>query len=399
MTSAFPPSPPQPPSGGSPARTFDPRTPRPTMHPRRVVGGVRLEFRPPGAQTPASNPDAASEPHPPEEPQIVSQPAPPAAPVVSPGWNWLAQRWLRPAEAHAPNEQLAEGLEYARAGQTRSLELSAGLISARVQGRLPTAYRTELRFPTFDHERWATVVAAMGEQAKYAAAVLSGELPPDIEDLFAPLGLRLFPADEQEIALSCTCDVFRGRDTLTREPRPGGPIRWCKHVCCVMYLVAERLTRAPLTIFALRGMEGSEVLEQLRQARALSGLARSGGGSAPVYAQHVASDPRLARPLDEVLRDSGVAAFWTGEAESRRALDELDLSPTPPVVSHLLLRRLGASPFADSKFPLVGLLATCYELAGKAAIEGSAGEGSQSVSEPMPEVESQSDTDPSAPPE
>lgn len=319
------------------------------MHPRRVVGGVRLEYRPTAASQ-----DAA---------QATSLP-------VAAGWSWVSQRWMRPAEERAPNEQLAEGLEYARSGQTRSIEFGPGLISARVQGRLPTAYRTEIRVPTFDHEAWAKVVAAMSEQARYAAAVLGGELPSDIEDLFVPLGLRLFPAGDEELALSCTCDDFRGRDVLTRAPRAGGAVRWCKHVCCIMYLTAERLARSPLSAFAIRGMEAAELIEQLRQARALSGLARSGGGAAAVYIQHVAIDANLTRPLEEALREFGSTAFWSGGESSRVALDGLDLAPAPPVVSHPLLRRLGSSPFTDSRFPLVGLLATCYEMIGRAAMDG-----------------------------
>ena len=37
-------------------------------------------------------------------------------------------------------EQAAEGLEYARTGQTRTLDVAPGLISAKVQGRMPRAY-------------------------------------------------------------------------------------------------------------------------------------------------------------------------------------------------------------------------------------------------------------------
>ncbi len=363
----------QSPSTLAPVRTFDPRTPRPTLHPRRVVGGVKLEHRPApsiAAQISAGGASTERSNHATPGDSTAADERGSAGLQLSAGWSWLSQRWMRPAEEHAPNDQLAEGLEYARIGQTRSLDVGRGLIAARVQGRLPTAYRTEIRLPAFDHGQWATLVNAMGDQAKYAASILAGELPPDIEDLFAPFGLRLFPADEQEIAVSCTCDAFRGRDALTREPLPSGPVRWCKHACCVMYLVAERLARTPMTIFALRGIDGGELLEQLRQARALSGLARSGGGSAPVYVQHVPNDPRLNRPLEELLRHEGVFAFWAGDAAAREAISQIDLAPTAPIVSHPLLRRLGASPFPDSKFPLVGLLATCYEIVGKAAIDG-----------------------------
>ena len=35
---------------------------------------------------------------------------------------------------------------------------------------------------------------------------------------------------------------------------------------------------------------------------------------------------------------------------------------------HPLLRRLGPSPFESSRFPFVGLLATCYDVISKAAL-------------------------------
>jgi len=34
----------------------------------------------------------------------------------------------------------------------------------------------------------------------------------------------------------------------------------------------------------------------------------------------------------------------------------------------VLLRRLGPSPFPEGRFPLIGLMATCYQLIGEAAI-------------------------------
>jgi uncharacterized Zn finger protein len=277
---------------------------------------------------------------------------------------------MRLAEDRAPGEQLVEGLEYARLGQTRAIEFAPGQVSAKVQGRVPTAYKTELRLPVFAHEQWAGVVASMADQARCSAALLAGELPPSIEDLFAPAGLRLFPADEQELATSCTCDVFRGKDSFTGQAREGGATRWCKHVCCVMYLVAERLAQQPLSIFSLRGLDEQDLLEQLRQQRALASLARGGVGASPVYVQHVASPIDLSSGLDECVRRDGASAYWSGSQPGGRSLADIDFSIQRPEVSHPLLRRLGASPFKESKFPLVGLLATCYDVIGEAAISG-----------------------------
>lgn len=394
---------------------FERRPPKPTLHPKRVSGGIKLLYRPPGSltgegslakdaaamkalgqslgQSASAAPESigASTPS-----RTASAPdssgASPSSSAHTPasaasGWTWASARWMRLVEDHAHGDQLVEGLEYARLGQTRSLEIKAGLLSARVQGRLPTAYKTEIRLPTIAAEQWAKVVSAAVEQARISAALLSAELPANIEDLFAPLGLRLFPSDEHDLATSCNCAVFRGKDPLTGEALPGGPTRWCKHVCCVMYLAAERWALQPLSIFSLRGLSESDLLDQLRHQRALAGMARAGAEAAPVYMQHVPINPELSRPLEEVLARDGHAGFFTGAAGSgvrseprlahdaggaggSGALDAIDLSIQPPEVSHPLLRRLGASPMKDAKFPLVGLLATCYDLVGQAAIRG-----------------------------
>jgi uncharacterized Zn finger protein len=337
------------------APRFDRRPSKPTLHPRRVVGGIRLQAR--------------------IAPEIT--PGDPADAKPTSGWTWASARWVRLAESSAPVDQLTEGLQYAQLGQTRGLEIKPGHISARIQGRMPSAYKTALRLPTFTHEQWEQVVASMTQQAKYAAAILSGELPAHIEDLFAPHGLRLFPTDPADLSPSCNCSVFTGIEPLVPTPMGGAPappppppirnpgIPWCKHVCCLMYLFAERLGAHPLLILSLRGMPESDLIERLRQARALAGMQKAGGiapgGAAPVYVPHVPLAERASHPLAESIHD-----FW--RAPDPGALAEVDLPIAPPEVSQPLLRRLGPSPFPGAKFPLVGLLATCYDVISQATI-------------------------------
>jgi len=58
-----------------------------------------------------------------------------------------------------------------------------------------------------------------------------------------------------------------------------------------------------------------------------------------------------------------VEDFWATGPE----LESLEMPMKRPEVSHPLLRRLGPSPF-EARFPLVGLLATCYDVISEAAI-------------------------------
>jgi uncharacterized Zn finger protein len=353
-------------------RQFDRRPVKPTANPRRVVGGFKLSAK------------------------------------KSPEVPWVIQRWMRLVETYAPGDQLAEGLEYGRLGQVRALEISAGSIIARVQGRMPKAYNVAIRLPTFTTQQWEPVIDAMLAQARYAATLLSGELPANIEDLFVPAGLRLFPTEPSDVAASCNCAIFTGipiEAEYTRpimpgvaqtspspvlptdeelaaipdpDEKPGTPepravvnpgtrvlppgVPWCKHTCCTMALVADRLASDPFLIFALRGIAPDDLMERLRQRRQAAGSAKSPGMASLVYEPHLPGVSDRPSPALE----SAIESFWTSE----KSLEDVDLPIEPPEVSHPLLRRMGASPFPKAKFPIVGLLATCYDLIGRDAIGG-----------------------------
>ncbi len=279
--------------------------PQPTKNPRKVRGGVRLAR------------DRASD-------------------------AWAAQRWLRVMEQHAEPADQLEGLEYARLGQTRRLDHGSGFVEGLVQGRMPRAYQARLTVTTFVDEQINSVVGAMADSAVYAAKLLSRELPPNVEDVFGPIGLKLFPSVADDIKVTCTC----------------GHTGWCKHACCVAQLVADRLAGDPTLILALRGVPMDELVERLRQLRARPDSVHA--SPLPVYNPHA---PRGAAELAGSLQES-IGTFWEGEGD----VGLMDLPIEPPAVSHPLLRRLGPSPFQGASFPLVGLLATCCEVISSEAI-------------------------------
>jgi len=258
---------------------------------------------------------------------------------------WAAQRWIRLVEQAASGPRLVEGLEYARQGQTRRLEIDSGAARASVQGRAFRAYETTLAVEPFSHDQWERVIQTMADQAVYAAKLLAGDLPANIEDLFIPLGLQLFPATPADVKTTCTCGHA--------EP-------WCKHACCVAVLLAEQLGADPFLMFQLRGISSQDLLERLTQRRAVLG---AGDSSVPVYVAG-GRDAAFGGDYQPPSLEEAVQSFWDLGAP----LNEVDLPLEPPSVSHPLLRRLGPSPFPGAKFPMVGLLATCYEMVSKAAL-------------------------------
>lgn len=269
------------------------------------------------------------------------------------GESWAGQRWLRLVETGSEPSAQAEGLSYATLGQTRSVSFASGALVALVQGRAPRAYRVTIAIDAFPADLWERTLSAMGDHSRYAAKLLSGELPPSIDELFAPQGVHLHPSGPGELRVSCTCDRGRAEQGI-----------WCKHVACAALVTADRLAENPWIIFTLRGIDREEILEHLRHARLAPG---SSDGSAPVYSPHVAALDVLAKtPLE-----ASLGHFW----EPAGPIEHLNLTPEPPSVSHPLLRRLGQSPFEQSRFPLVGLLATCYDVVSERVLSESAARG------------------------
>ncbi|MFT3684195.1 MAG: hypothetical protein QM783_04585 [Phycisphaerales bacterium] len=326
---------------------FTPRAAVPTTHPRKVKNGIKLASR--------------------------------SGPVTN---AWAGQRWLRLVEDYSAQGAAAEGLAYARAGQARALNIAPGHIHASVQGRMPYPYTVDVRLPTIRGEQWAAVLDAMTGEARHVAGLLGGEVPTNIEDLFAPLHLRLFPSEVSDLAVSCSCGQCEPPGPPVPDPsNPDGPSvkplfgGWCKHVACVMTLVAERLGNDTFLIFALRGIQRDELLEQLRARRSRQpGRADPNGGGAaggmpvdtrpvPVYLPRLPGADEAATPLER-----SIDHFWVSGA----GLHQIELPMQTPDVHHPLLRRLGSSPFDASvgaRFPLVGLLATCYDVVTQHSLE------------------------------
>lgn len=293
------------------------------MHPRRVRGGIKLRRR--------EGEEAAS---------------------------WITQRVNRLIEAAAPGVALREGIEYARLGQTKRMTIEDGVVSATVQGRRTKAYTVTIELERFSHADRERATTAMADQAVYAAKLLAGELPANIEDLFSPLGLRLFPSSPGDFRVSSDAPEY-GEESARGEV-------WSKHIVCVASLLAERLGEDPFLLFSLRGLPGEDLVEHLRQRRGLSGI---GPGTSTVYQAHIpgVTDTESA-PLE-----SCVSSFWDSGDELRT----IELGTAGPAVTFPLLRRLGPSPFTEGRFPMMGLLQTCYQVVSESAVRSSDGVGGE----------------------
>jgi uncharacterized Zn finger protein len=182
-----------------------------------------------------------------------------SAPAPDDGHTWWGRAWLEALEQRAqldPN-RLPRGRDYARSGAVGELVLAPGEARAQVTGRKHSPYLTRVRVRRFTDDEWDRVLDVICAQLGRAAAMLDGELPPEVSDDLAAAGLGLLPG-AGEVGPRCSC------------PDEADP---CKHAAAVCYLVADALDADPFVTLLLRGRTRGEVLAGLRASRRGAGSA------------------------------------------------------------------------------------------------------------------------------
>src|SRR6185312_8804921 len=101
------------------------------------------------------------------------------------GEQWWSRRFVEVLEQICDGGRLARGRSYARKGQVMDFALTAGRVTGRVQGSRPQPYEVTIELAAFDDTQWTELTDALGSQALYRAALLAGEMPREIVELFA----------------------------------------------------------------------------------------------------------------------------------------------------------------------------------------------------------------------
>lgn len=232
------------------------------------------------------------------------------------GKSWWAQRWIAVLEGFHLGARLSRGRSYARSGQVLDIQVATGLITAKVQGSRPKPYSVEIKAKTLSNGDGEKLGKALASQALFAAKLLAGEMPQDIEQAFTGAGLSLFPKRLEDLKTECSC------------PDWSNP---CKHIAAVYYLTGEEFDRDPFLIFRLRGLDRERITALLGEP----------SGPAPKRAKVVGAPPhRPPAPAEEPI-DSAAAAFWEGNPLPPGWLGEV----RSPPLEGALLRRLGNFPF------------------------------------------------------
>lgn len=236
------------------------------------------------------------------------------------GAEWWSRRFIDLVESFADKGRLQRGRTYARQGNVLDLRVGPYEVTAKVLGSAPDPYEVALGIDAIDAEGWRAVERELASRAVFRARLLAGEMPPEIEWVFAELGLALFPASADDLHLMCDC------------PDWGDP---CKHAAAALYLLAEAFDDDPFLILEWNGRGRDRLLAALRR----------GGAAEP--------DPFA---LEE--EPLAAAGFWTAPAALAGLRDRRAAPPVPP---GFVLQVAEPPPVKVRRRPLADVLAPAYE--------------------------------------
>lgn len=253
---------------------------------------------------------------------------------------WWAQRWVDVLESFGWRRRLERARNYVRDGRVLKLDFNGPKVVAQVQGTAEQPYKVSLALDSFTDEQWGFVIEEMSQRAIFAAKLLAGEMPQNIEDAFTASGLSLFPFSKFDIHSRCSC------------PDPVNP---CKHIGAVYYLLGDYFSQDPFILLQLRGRTKQSIVEDLRQMRS--------AGSDVKESESKGID------VSQTLEIKIKTDFWKYDQQ----LDPSLVVITPPPTSETVLDVLGPLPLSSAGKvggdPLVNdCLRTIYQRVSQSAM-------------------------------
>lgn len=164
------------------------------------------------------------------------------------GSGWWSRRWIEILEGSIDSARLTRGRTYARRGQVVDIDIEPGLVTASVQGSRNKPYQIRLGFETLSEEAKELMLFRLRERSAFAAKLLAGEMPEEMEAVFTEAGVPLFPNRSAIRRYKCSC------------PDDAVP---CKHIIAVLLLLAEVFDDDPFLLLRLRGVNRESLINLL----------------------------------------------------------------------------------------------------------------------------------------
>jgi uncharacterized Zn finger protein len=161
---------------------------------------------------------------------------------------WWSQRLVDLLDSYGLGTRMQRGRRYARQGQLVDFDVQPGHLVAQVQGSRRTPYLVAAAAPALSDAQWGQITEAMQARVGFAARLLAGEVPPELETVFDDAGVALLPRKWSDMRASCSCPDWENP---------------CKHLAATLYVFADRLDADPWLLLTWRGRTREELLGNL----------------------------------------------------------------------------------------------------------------------------------------
>ncbi|MEQ8768630.1 MAG: hypothetical protein RL885_32285 [Planctomycetota bacterium] len=266
------------------------------------------------------------------------------------GQTWWGRRWLSTLGQLGGRKwasRLQRGRAFAGAGRVGKLKIEQGRVTAQVKGKNGRAYYVTLRLRQLSRSQWKRIIDRLASQAIFAARLLAGEMPEDIDRAFADCGTSLFPRRMKEVEGTCSC---------------ADRISPCQHIAALHYALGDKVDEDPFLLFQLRGRPKERVLQALRGVRS--------------HAAHDAMPEVELPPVAEEDRKTPARRRYTLDefAHAEPWEDRLPFHMAGPEISMAPLKGLGEPPEWNYDQGVPELLEPIYRAASRLALEIALGE-------------------------
>ena len=151
--------------------------------------------------------------------------------------------WCENLERYSDFEnRLPRGRTYVRNGSVVDLQIERGQVRATVSGS--ELYTVRIDIDTIPKARWEAICRDCLGSVTSLVELLQGKISKNVMERVCREGDELFPSPG-EIKMRCSCPDWADM---------------CKHASAVLYGVGARLDAEPDFLFALRGVDRSELI-------------------------------------------------------------------------------------------------------------------------------------------
>lgn len=290
---------------------------------------------------------------------------------------WLSTSWQSLIASYK--------IEGKGAPRVRRLEVTIGHISAQLSASKTKSYLLELELPTLNDTTWEQIIELLSDQALFAAQMLAGNLPPDIQSVFAEANCTFLPPslDAWSQAGAITVEEKDKKkkgedkaDSITERAATDEERR--QSLGAVYTMLGELFEEDPWMLLALHGRTRPQILQALRESRvnaeatppAINGHEGSNGSQheneyvSAFYMPRVEAENEKPRSTTEQGLEDEIDSFWGVPKRLKNIHHRIE----SPDIDLVLLRRLGPPPFNQDSIQIYDQFMALYRDVGNKAI-------------------------------